>query len=133
GRNGRIIVTSTNQPTMIVPSPPGNEAMMRLRRGLPYVSLDPIGDLGLHIRAVTLLPRYRPGRAQRYLQALYPVAGRRGELAQSVQAAYTRYQELTYLREPLKYSLILTLSLVLLLGLLAAVWGAFYAARRLVA
>jgi nitrogen fixation/metabolism regulation signal transduction histidine kinase len=133
GRNGRILATSTNQPTLVVPSPPGDEAMLQLRRGLPYVSLDPIGDLGLHIRAVALLPSYMPGVPQRYLQALFPVAGRQGSLAQSVQAAYTRYRELTYLRKPLKYSLILTLSLVLLLGLLAAVWGAFYAARRLVA
>ncbi|HET7370322.1 MAG TPA: ATP-binding protein [Gammaproteobacteria bacterium] len=133
GRNGRILATSTNQPTLVVPSPPGDEAMLQLRRGLPYVSLDPIGDLGLHIRAVALLPSYMPGVPQRYLQALFPVAGRQGSLAQSVQAAYTRYRELTYLRQPLKYSLILTLSLVLLLGLLAAVWGAFYAARRLVA
>ncbi|HET6725997.1 MAG TPA: ATP-binding protein [Gammaproteobacteria bacterium] len=133
GRNGRILATSTNQPTLVVPSQPGDEAMLQLRRGLPYVSLDPISNLGLHIRAVALLPTYRPGVPQRYLQALYPVTGRQGDLAQSVQSAYTRYRELTYLRKPLKYSLILTLSLVLLLGLLAAVWGAFYAARRLVA
>ncbi|HET8551225.1 MAG TPA: ATP-binding protein [Gammaproteobacteria bacterium] len=133
GQNGRILATSTNRPTLVVPNQPTDEIMLQLRRGLPYVSLDPIGDLGLHIRSVVPVPSYIPGTPQRYLQALFPVAGRQGHVAQSVQAAYTRYRELTYLRKPLKYSLILTLSLVLLLGLLAAIWGAFYAARRLVA
>ncbi len=133
GRNGRILATSTDRPTLVVPNPPASQAMVRLRQGLAAVSLEPVGDLGLHIRAAAPLPSYRPGVPMRYLQALYPVTGRQGELAKSVQSAYTRYRELTYLRAPLKYSLILTLSLVLLLGLLAAVWGAFYAARRLVA
>ena len=38
-----------------------------------------------------------------------------------------------YLRKPLKTSFTLTLSLVLLLSLFAAVWAAFYSARRMVA
>lgn len=133
GPNSRIIATSASRPTDIVPSQPTDEIMLQLRRGRPYVNLDPIGGLGLHVRAVVPISGFLPGAPRRYLQALYPATDRQGNLAQSVQAAYTRYRELTYLRKPLKYSLILTLSLVLLLGLLAAVWGAFYAARRLVA
>lgn len=133
GPNSSIVATSTSRPTTIVPSQPTDEIMLQLRRDRPYVSLDPIGGMGLHIRAVVPIPSALPGAPRRYLQALFPVTDRQGSLAQSVQAAYTRYRELTYLRKPLKYSLILTLSLVLLLGLLAAVWGAFYASRRLVA
>ncbi|HET7674289.1 MAG TPA: HAMP domain-containing protein, partial [Gammaproteobacteria bacterium] len=133
GPNSSIVATSTSRPSAIVPSQPTDEIMLQLRRGLPYVSLDPIGDMGLHIRAVVPVPDTMPGMPRRYLQALFPATDRQGNLAQSVQAAYTRYRELTYLRKPLQYSLILTLSLVLLLGVLAAVWGAFYAARRLVA
>ena len=47
-------------------------------------------------------------------------------------ARIPQYGELSYLREPLKYSFRLTLTLVLLLSLLAAVYGAFFSAQRLV-
>jgi nitrogen fixation/metabolism regulation signal transduction histidine kinase len=50
-----------------------------------------------------------------------------------VQSAYDQYKELAFLRVPLKYSLTLALSTVLFLSVLAAVWVAFYAARRVVA
>ena len=49
------------------------------------------------------------------------------------QTTYGKYRELAYLRKPLKTSFTLTLSLVLLLSLFAAVWAAFYSARRMVA
>ena len=62
-----------------------------------------------------------------------PVPERVGLLANSVQDAYAQYRELTYLRDPFVRSLTLTLSLVLLLSLLMAVWGAFFFSRRLTA
>ena len=40
---------------------------------------------------------------------------------------------MSYLRTPLKFSYTLTLSIVLVLSLLAAIWAAFHSARRLVA
>jgi nitrogen fixation/metabolism regulation signal transduction histidine kinase len=61
------------------------------------------------------------------------VSERFSELAEGVQSAYTRYNELTYLRTPLKFSYTLTLSIVLVLSLLTAIWAAFHSARRLVA
>jgi PAS domain S-box-containing protein len=64
--------------------------------------------------------------------AIYPVERRLGELADTVNSAYQRYAEKARLREPLKVSFTLTLTLVLLLSLFAALYGAFWAARRLV-
>jgi nitrogen fixation/metabolism regulation signal transduction histidine kinase len=49
-----------------------------------------------------------------------------------VQTAYQQYGQLSYLREPLKATFVLTLSLVLLMALLAAVYGALYFSERLV-
>ena len=72
-----------------------------------------------------------PAAENRILQALYPVADRINELADVVQVAFQKYQQLTFLRQPLKVSFILTLSLVLLLSVLSAVWVAFQLARRL--
>ena len=53
--------------------------------------------------------------------------------ADQVPQAYAHYRELTVLRSPLKLMFNLTLLLVLLLSVLMAVWGAFFAARTLVA
>jgi len=65
------------------------------------------------------------------LEALYPVPGEIHALASRVQSAVGTHRELVFLREPLKTSYILTLSLVLLLSVLTAVWAAFFSARRL--
>ena len=66
------------------------------------------------------------------LQVMYPVAERLGALADTVQAAYQQFGEKDYLRKPLKASFILTLTVVLLLSLLAAWYGAIFTAQRLV-
>ncbi|WP_158675353.1 sensor histidine kinase [Thiohalobacter thiocyanaticus] len=131
--NGRIIASSGLESTSIVPDRPGDAVLLQLRRGASYVGLDPTGDGGLHIRAVVPVPLATPTSEQRILQALYPIPERLNTQAEEVQAAYARYRELAYLRTPLKYSYTLTLSVVLVLSLLSAVWAGFYAARKLVA
>jgi nitrogen fixation/metabolism regulation signal transduction histidine kinase len=133
GKHGRIVGSSSADPTAIVPDQPSEEILMSLRAGSPYVGLDIIGDKGLHVRAVVPVVSSKSGGEQYVLQALYSVSERLDNLATSVQTAFARYKELSYLRTPLKYSYSLTLSLVLGLSLLSAVWGAFYSARRLVA
>ncbi|MGH7058041.1 MAG: HAMP domain-containing protein, partial [Acetobacteraceae bacterium] len=75
-------------------------------------------------------PIRAPDGSYRIFEAVYPVNSQSGALARRVEAAYSRYHELEYLRQPLKASFTLTLSLVLLLSLLAAVWAAFFAAQR---
>jgi nitrogen fixation/metabolism regulation signal transduction histidine kinase len=71
-------------------------------------------------------------QSRRILVAVYPVPQRLADLAAAVQGAYQQYGRLSYLREPLKISFVLTLSLVLLMALLAAVYGAFFFSDRLV-
>ena len=73
-----------------------------------------------------------PGSDRLVLQAVYPVAERLGALADTVQAAYKQFGEKDYLRAPLKASFILTLTVVLLLSLLAAWYGAIFTAQKLV-
>ena len=106
---------------------------MQLRQSGSYIGLDSVGDAGLNVRVVVRLPASLPTMEPRILQALYPVAERTSALAETVQSTYAKYRELAYLRKPLKTSFTLTLSLVLLLSLFAAVWAAFYSARRMVA
>lgn len=133
GANGHIIASSSRDPTLIVPHRPSDAILMQLRQSGTYIGLDPIGDTGLHVRVVVSLPENLTTAEPRILQALYPVAERTSALAETVQSTYAKYRELAYLRKPLKTSFTLTLSLVLLLSLFAAVWAAFYSARRMVA
>ena len=133
GANGHIIASSSRDPTAIVPHRPSDSILVQLRQSGNYIGLDPIGDAGLHVRVVVRIPENFPTPQPRILQALYPIAERTSALAETVQTTYAKYRELSYLRKPLKTSFTLTLSLVLLLSLFAAVWAAFYSARRMVA
>ena len=78
------------------------------------------------------LPRTHQRTSRGYCLPCFQCPSAVGALADTVQRAHTQYGELSYLREPSKYSFRLTLTLVLLLSLLAAVYGAFFSAQRLV-
>ncbi|MCC6302271.1 MAG: HAMP domain-containing protein [Gammaproteobacteria bacterium] len=131
--SGGVIGFSSLNPLAIMPNLPSDAVLRQVRRGETYVNLDPVGDDQLYVRILLELPGLRPVLDTRLLQAMFPVSGRVNELTNSVEDASSRYKQLAYLRKPLKYSFMLTLSLVLLLSLLSAVWAAFFSARRLVA
>jgi nitrogen fixation/metabolism regulation signal transduction histidine kinase len=106
--------------------------MLQLRQGRPYVSLEPRPDGQYEILTAVNLITPGAGGEPEVLQAVFPVEQRLSALANQVQASYNQYGELSFLRTALKYSFTLTLSLVLLISLLASVYGAFSSARRLV-
>jgi len=132
GLDGRIIATSSAEGIDIVPNRPSEQVLMSLAQGRSYVGLDPIGDTGLHVRTVVPVLAVKTGAEPQTLQALYRIPQRLDALAHNVEVQAARYKQLAYMRTPLKFSYILTLSLVLVLSLLSAVWAAFYSARRLV-
>jgi len=132
GLDGRIIASSSVDGTDIVPSRPTQNVLMSLAQGRSYVGLDPIGDAGLYARTAVPVPVTKSETEPLTLQVLYRIPGRLSILADNVESQIVRYKKLAYLRTPLKYSYILTLSLVLVLSLLSAVWAAFFSARRLV-
>jgi len=127
--SGRAVLSSNTDPLEVTPARPQAALVARVERGDPYVGLEPNGDGGLLIRILLQVP----GRDGIQLYATFPVAQRLGSLAHNVEQAYDRYQELAYLRGPLKFSFTLTLGLILLLSVLGAVWVAFISSRRLVA
>jgi nitrogen fixation/metabolism regulation signal transduction histidine kinase len=133
GGDGRIVASSLSDLTDIIPNQPPSEMLVLMRNRQHYIGLDPVGESGLYVRALVPVLSSRSDNEVYTLQALYEVSERFSELAEGVQSAYTRYKELSYLRTPLKFSYTLTLSIVLVLSLLAAIWAAFYSARRLVA
>jgi PAS domain S-box-containing protein len=130
GAQARIIATSSDRPMDALPVPATDEMMLQLRRGRPYVSLDTDSVGGYVIRAAA--PVEDSSQGQRVLIALYPVPLQLSQLADTVQRSYTSYASLVQKRQPLKFAFVLILSFVVLMSLIAAVYGAFFAAQRLV-
>ena len=131
GAQNQIIATSSDRPMDTLPVPATDEMMLQVRRGRPYVSLDTDAVGGYVIRAAAPLdPNANTG--PRALIALYPVPQQLSQLADTVQRSYTQYANLVQLRQPLKSTFVLILTFVVLMSLIAAVYGAFFAAQRLV-
>jgi nitrogen fixation/metabolism regulation signal transduction histidine kinase len=68
---------------------------------------------------------------RRYVLIDYEVPQELSALAEAVQHTSSQYGDLSAVREPLKISFRLTLTLVVLLTLLAAIYGAIFSAQRL--
>jgi nitrogen fixation/metabolism regulation signal transduction histidine kinase len=130
GAQAQILATSSDQAMDALPAPATDEMMLQLRRGRPYVSLDTDSVGGYVIRAAAPLDASSGGA--RVLIALYPVPQQLSQLADTVQRSYTQYANLVQLRRPLKSTFLLILTFVVLMSLIAAVYGAFFAAQRLV-
>ena len=130
GPQGRIIATSSDLPMDMLPVPATEAMLLQLRRGLPYVSLDTNSVGGYLIRAAA--PLNDGGTIRRALIAMYPVPQQLSQLADTVQRSYSQYANLLQLRPALKSTFVLILTFVVLMSLIAAVYGAFFAAQRLV-
>jgi len=133
GQNGRIIATSSDRPAGTLPKRLTDEVILQMQQNRPFVSLDPLESGAYEIRtAVTLMQRGRP-EPTGVLQAFFPVTERLGRMTNSVETSLREYQSLVILRDPLKSTLTLTLTVVLMISLLTAIYGAFVLSRRLVA
>ncbi|MDD5632332.1 MAG: HAMP domain-containing protein, partial [Methylococcales bacterium] len=128
-RQGRIIASSSINPSDILPSLPDEHIWLQLRQNSEYVAVAPFHEEELMIRVIVTVKAREP----QYLQALYPVPVRIADLADSVEFAFVRYQEMNFLRNSLKMSFSLALSLVLLMSLSAAIWVAFINIRNIIA
>jgi nitrogen fixation/metabolism regulation signal transduction histidine kinase len=128
-RHGRIIAADGSQLGFILPDLPDPGILLRVKQGKSYIRVEPNEDRSFQIRAVVAIPADDP----LFLQALFPIPIRLSYLADTVESAYVHYKELSFLRDSLKQTFSLTLSLILLLSLLAAIWVAFVSIRRIVA
>ncbi len=124
---GQIIAYSNAVATELAPVKPDNFILQQLRDGQSYVGLTREND-ELMIRVAVPDPLGRPFA----LLGIYPSSERVSALSDKLELAYNRYKELSFLRQSLKRNFSLTLFLVMLFGVLSAVWIAFYTARRLV-
>ena len=130
GSNNRILATSSDSSAAALPRPLAEEALLQMQQNRPYVMLDPED---YEIRTAVLFNTRGRAEPIGVLQAHFPVTERLARMANSVDRSYREYRQLLFLREPLKSTFTFTLTVVLLLSLLAAIYGAFILSRRLVA
>lgn len=131
--NGQILASSSADPGALVPDAPDEPVLNAVRNGGEYASLEPIEGGSLRLRIAVPVTALGVSPDQRVLQVLYPLPLRYTKLGESVQSASAEYEKLQFLRGPLKFSFVLTLSLVTLMTALIALWAAVYSSRRLTA
>ena len=134
GQNNTVLATSSDSSTAGLPKPLSEEVVLQMQQDRPFVSLESYGNNNVEVRTAVVFT-HKGGRTQqaRVVQAHFPVTERLGRMINSVEKSYQEYQQLVFFREDLKDLLSLTLAFVLLLSLLAAIFGAFLLSRRLVA
>ena len=131
GNNRLLGINSSNLDTD-APLYPTDEVLLQLRQHEQYVSAEPQANGGYRISAAAAIPWPVTNEERAFVHATFPTDPRLSTLFNAVQGASDQVNELKYLRTALKTSFTLTLSLVLLISLLASVYGAFYFSRRLV-
>ncbi|MFW5815462.1 MAG: ATP-binding protein, partial [Wenzhouxiangella sp.] len=128
--SGRARVTVSIDPLRLVADRPSGFALAQALENEQYATAEPGAD-GLQIRVLRQLSSPVLGAGPQLLQAVYPLPDDFSALADGIEQAYFRYQNVSFLRGRLEQSLVLILSLVLLLTVFLAMLLAFNAARRL--
>src|SRR6185503_18425196 len=131
GNNRLLGINSSNLDTD-APLYPTDEVLLQLRQHGQYVSAEPRANGEYRISAAAAIRSPTTNEEHAFVHATFPTDPRLSTLFNAVQGASDQVNELKYLRTALKTSFTLTLSLVLLISLLASVYGAFYFSRRLV-
>jgi PAS domain S-box-containing protein len=130
--NNRILAVASADLLTDTPLYPNDEVLLQLRQHGQYVSAEPQANGAYRILAAAAIRSAATNEDVGFVQATFPTEQRLSTLMNAVQGVYNNVNELTFLRNALKTSFTLTLSLVLLISLLASVYGAFYFSRRLV-
>jgi nitrogen fixation/metabolism regulation signal transduction histidine kinase len=133
GRNSQILATSSDMAAGSLPAPLTDEVVLQISQNRPYVSLEPLESGGYRIRTAVPFGSGSRREITGAIQALFPVPERVGTMADNVDTSYNDYKRAAFIRQDLKQNFAFTLSVVLMLSLLASIYGAFVLSRRLVA
>jgi nitrogen fixation/metabolism regulation signal transduction histidine kinase len=131
--DGRVLAFSSSDQTNILPNTPSDEVFSELRLNQTYTLLEPISPTMQQFRVVAPIAGNQLGRQFYGVQAIKLLPLRYATLASSVETASNQYAQMVFARGPLKFSLIVTLSLISLASLLFSILTAVYLSRRLVA
>ncbi len=131
GLNG-VILASSSENSAELPSALAKTEFGELGPDDHYLKVEQNPDTGLNFRVVVPVVDLTRIEQKKILQTRFPISDQVSKLTQGVQQAYEKYRELAVLREPLKTSFTMALSVVWLLSVLSAIWIAFLSARKLV-
>lgn len=129
--SGRILADSSGDRELL-PSIPSSALLRQGRQSTGYRAVEGDPATGLVVRVLVPMSGGLSLAAEdRILQLVQPVPPAIAKSAESVQAVYRDYQELSLARQGIKRIYTLTLTLTLLFALLSAVAVAFVFSRRL--
>lgn len=129
--DGELLATATGELATLLPPQPTGEQLRRVRNERRVAVLESNGDRVLTLRVLVAVTPPGLGVETRMLQLTDPVPAALALNADSVQAVYADYQELSLGREGLTRIYAMTLTLTVLLALFTAMALAFVLARRL--
>lgn len=130
-QRGNIIAFSSSERSSLMPDLPSTVLLKQIRQQQAYTGIDTIPGKGLYLRVVVPVNVLSLNEDIRLLQLLQPVPKQLAQDAETVQAVYRDYQELSLSRLGLKRLYALTLTLTLLLAWLSALALAFLISERL--
>jgi nitrogen fixation/metabolism regulation signal transduction histidine kinase len=128
---GKLLAVSGQGQLDLVPEAPSVAALRQARLQQGYRAIEAIPDKGLYLRVLVPVSAVSLADEGRVLQVLQPVPKQLSRDAEKVQTGYREYQELTLARRGLKRLYGITLTLTLLLALLASLALAFVLSDRL--
>ncbi len=127
---GRILAVSSNDSSTFLPDLPSITQLRQARTRI-LGTIEPIADKGLYLRVLAPVNVQDLTGETRILQLLQPVPKSLANTAEAVQDVYQDYQQLSYSRASLREVFALTLTLVMMLSMLAAMAIAFVLSRKL--
>jgi nitrogen fixation/metabolism regulation signal transduction histidine kinase len=130
--DGSVISTANFDPLSDLTVHPEDFALVQATELGEYARVEPMADGRQRIRVIRQMPAASPGDPDLLLQAIFPLPDNVTGLTESIQAEYSRFQTVSYLRDSLKQSFLLILTLVLALTVLMAILAALGASRRMV-
>jgi len=115
--DGTLVATANINALTGLSERAGDFALLQAAQRGEYAAAEPAAGGELQIRVLVSMPALYPGESARLLQAIYPLPADITALTSSIEREYHRYQNVSYLRESLKQSFLLILSLKLIFNI----------------
>ncbi|MGH1428282.1 MAG: ATP-binding protein [Arenicella sp.] len=129
--NGQILASSFSTDNSLLNDAPNFIALAQIRNGESFSAIESISEFSQQLKVITPVYSNNIGIPPRALQAVKPLPLRYAKLAKTVESAKTQYNQMQFAREPLRLSLILTLTLISLASLLLSNLASFFISRRI--
>ncbi|MGE4501026.1 MAG: ATP-binding protein [Hydrogenovibrio sp.] len=121
--DGQLIAYSSQENVNILPKSPELRLFQQIRKKISYAAVETKAGLNSAYQIIRIMLPVTDIQSNKLyaLQAVFPIPEQLTALANTVRVSAGQYQELSYLKGPLKTSFTVILSMVLLLTLISAV------------